>query len=357
MVETDEKKQSEEFVIPYYCIEFPRGRVEGEQNSHLETFLKRASKDQVGAFSVAIWTEEKAPERYADLLKSARVEWLKNNLRNLDFRSMIGGDISNLQAKEARDLRDAVPTESDLVKMNSECSGIDASFALIEFAKRRVAELELDKGTNGPIIPGQTNLTNADEKVISQEPASVPEKASSSSPLSPRVGVGTSLPGPIAAEGSTKEFVQYFHYDMPGQDLTSVRGISLDKCASRCRETKGCIGYSFDRWNQFCALKSSAITFAFNPRSVSSVRAGTQAPSASTNPITIEWHKDKGFIDEPWDTKEDLSKAQCGQLCSTQDDCVAFTYVRAESKCKLFSDTREYYTEVGSDSGIKMQAQ
>ena len=356
LAETDEGRQSEEFVVPYYCIGFPRGRVEGEKNSHLETFLNRTSKDQVGTFSVRIWTEEKAPKRYGDLLESARVEWLKTSLTSLNFRSLSGG-IANLQAKEASDLREEVPAESDIVKINSECSGIDASFALIEFAKRRVAELESATGANRPIIPGQTNRTNADEKVTSQEPVPVPGKASSSSPLSAGVGAGSSLPGPIAAEGSTKEFVQYLHYDMPGQDLASARGISLDKCASRCRETKGCVGYSFDRWNQFCVLKSLANTFAFNPRSVSGVRAGIPAPTASANPITIERHKEKGFTDEPWDTKENLSKEQCEQFCSTKDDCVAFTYVRAESKCKLFNDTREYYPEVGSDSGIKMQLQ
>ena len=65
--------------------------------------------------------------------------------------------------------------------------------------------------------------------------------------------------------------------------------------------------------------------------------------------------RNKVFPGEPARSVPENRFEDCEASCEVSDACVAFSFVKAESMCKMFERAGEYMSDDGVDSGAKRQ--
>jgi hypothetical protein len=182
-----------------------------------------------------------------------------------------------------------------------------------------------------------------------RESASTP-KATSSLPES-------SVTFPETSATTTSSWnVKYHNRDLPGGDLSRSKKATLDDCVSACQDNSACMAYTFDRWNNYCFLKSQVGELTINPRSVSGVRSDPPPRENTIAPIRMERYRGKIFPGEGDRSFLAKSVEGCEQPCKQDNSCVAYTFTRATKQCRLFSSTGEYFPDRSHDSGTKIQS-
>jgi len=146
------------------------------------------------------------------------------------------------------------------------------------------------------------------------------------------------------------------NYDLVGADLlTPIRKISREDCTSECRQDPKCQGITYDKWNQWCFLKSEAGSLRLDPKYVAMVWQGVGGPRKSDLPIVMERYRAKAFPYTGQTSRSAESIEDCEARCLALTECMALTYFRTSKQCRLMSGAGEYKSEAEATSAVKRQ--
>lgn len=152
-------------------------------------------------------------------------------------------------------------------------------------------------------------------------------------------------------------FVNYENRDLPGDDLSKMKNVTLGDCAAACTINSRCQAYSFDKWNRFCFLKSKVTSLKLDPRSVTGVRADLPAAPLADDPVAMSRYRGKIFPGSGYKALSQTQFEACESVCKNDKTCVAFTFYKEDRSCRLFNRTGEYFANQRTDSGVKTQLQ
>lgn len=192
------------------------------------------------------------------------------------------------------------------------------------------------------------------------ERAPPPVRANEASPPAPHPLQQIVLlpPRDIAPQAALPKLATYRAYDnrdIAGDQVAKLRNYDLQTCVAACRRKENCRGYSFDKWNKVCSLKSSVGEFRLNPRSSSGVRDDVRVPRAPSGEVTMERYPSKAFPGAGYKSVKAEGPDACEDSCRDEDACIAFTFRLDEGSCHLFKTTGEYFPNQLADSGGKRQ--
>jgi hypothetical protein len=92
-----------------------------------------------------------------------------------------------------------------------------------------------------------------------------------------------------------------------------------------------------------------------DPSTISGLKGETYPPPISDSMMSMLRFRNKAFAGEPARSTRERRFEDCEARCETSDSCVAFSFVRAGSICKMFERAGEYTSDAGVDSGGKRQ--
>ncbi len=159
------------------------------------------------------------------------------------------------------------------------------------------------------------------------------------------------------------QFSTKFNRDLFGSDVAMIAGkpgipgSTLESCAHVCYGLPSCKGFTFNRWKNFCYLKGEIgdVTF-LHPAGIIGVKKQLTIPNVSTTAeTTSEYLFNAVFADQPLKEIAAPDYQTCRKTCLEDIHCVAFSYLRAANKCKMFNRVEGYYRDDAYDSGYKWQ--
>jgi hypothetical protein len=146
-------------------------------------------------------------------------------------------------------------------------------------------------------------------------------------------------------------------FDLIGGDLSSIKGLKSAKaCAQRCSKASGCAGFTYDKWNKWCFLKTSAAELRLEPKTVSGIRTSVSMPGRSGANMIVKHYRGKTFPYKGYKTAERKSFDSCKSWCLEEGKCVAYSFEKSSRSCRLLDTAGEYFSDAGVDSGVKRQA-
>jgi hypothetical protein len=157
----------------------------------------------------------------------------------------------------------------------------------------------------------------------------------------------------------SSSYQRYDNRDLYGGDLGApIKNMeSEEKCNSACLREELCQGYSFDKWNNYCYLKSKITLLRMDPRSTSGVRAGLPPPPAAAIPTKMERYRGRAFSGGGFRSIKAARFESCETECQRADKCIAYTFQNTGQSCTLYDTTAAaYMPSKGSESGGKIQA-
>jgi hypothetical protein len=161
-----------------------------------------------------------------------------------------------------------------------------------------------------------------------------------------------------SSETEPGSYQRYDNHDLYGGDLgVPIKNMDAEeKCSSACSREDRCRGYSFDKWNNYCYLKSKITSLRMDPRSISGLRAGLPSPSASAIVTKMERYRGRAFSGSGYRSVKAAKFEGCETECQRDDKCVAYTFQNAGQSCTLYdTTTAAYMPSKGSESGGKVQ--
>jgi PAN domain-containing protein len=162
--------------------------------------------------------------------------------------------------------------------------------------------------------------------------------------------------GTSAAASPTRlTYTSLDNRDLSGRDLMILKDSDLQRCASACNSESSCQGYSFDRWNRYCFLKSEIDVLLVDPRSTSGIREHVQTPPMASVPTKMERFRGRMFPGAAYKAPPFLSFELCEAACKQEEACIAFTFRKDVRVCQMFNKTGQYFGNSLADSGIKRQ--
>lgn len=171
-----------------------------------------------------------------------------------------------------------------------------------------------------------------------------------------RQGAPTVQSPPVTPETSpARAFKTIENFDLVGVDLRVMKDVQPQACAQACANNTQCMGYSADKWNRYCVLKSKIVNRRLDPRASSGFVDSGNEPLPVATPAQMLRLRGKAF---PWagqHASEISTFEECENRCSSSDSCVAFTFFKARQLCRLMETTGEYFSDAKADSGIKQQ--
>lgn len=158
-----------------------------------------------------------------------------------------------------------------------------------------------------------------------------------------------------ATDAASGSYVSRDNRDLIGVDLRTLKNIELDDCVSACQREADCQGYSFDKWNRYCFLKTNLSALILDPKSLSGVRQNLQMPPTSDVEATMVHYRGKKFPGSGYKSIANSIYENCEMTCQNELACVAFSFDKQSLVCKLFNSTGVYVLNALSDSGAKIQ--
>lgn len=150
-------------------------------------------------------------------------------------------------------------------------------------------------------------------------------------------------------------FRQMPNTDLVGSLIGKVDAASAAQCESACGQDRTCQAYSFNLWNAMCFLKSDATLRFLDPSTVSGLKSEAYPPPISDAMMSMLRFRNKAFPGEPLRASPENRFEDCEASCETSESCVAFSFVKAESMCRIFEQAGGYTSDDGVDSGAKRQ--
>ena len=150
-------------------------------------------------------------------------------------------------------------------------------------------------------------------------------------------------------------FRQMPNTDLQGSLIGKVDVDSPAQCEAACGKDRACNAYSFNKWNAVCFLKSDATLRFLDPSTMSGLKGETYPPPISNGMVAMLRFRNKVFSGEPVSAGPEHRFEDCEASCEKSDSCIAFSFVKAESMCRIFEQAGEYTSDDGVDSGAKRQ--
>lgn len=160
-------------------------------------------------------------------------------------------------------------------------------------------------------------------------------------------------PTPVAVSISDGE--TYDNFDLPLGDARTLKNVGLSQCQAVCKADGGCQGFSYDKWNKWCFLKSQITELTLDPSATSFVRASLKKTQQSKLAIRIETLVSKTFSGRPLRNEILGSAEECQKACEQDRTCLGFSYAAAGKNCRLFSLLDTVTRGGGVTSGYKTQ--
>jgi hypothetical protein len=199
-----------------------------------------------------------------------------------------------------------------------------------------------------PLLPRPPRITAPNESTIVPTPSPVVTPAVQPTVIPPP-------PAPVIPPPPPKpRFVIRQNWDLVGIDLKSLNGIGADECREACSMESTCMGYTADRWNRLCFLKSSAINIRLEPKATSGWKEGLN-PSSSAAARVIELYRKRRFTGSQVDTRIAETVILCQSACLNTEQCVGFSFFSNSHQCVRFSQVDNYSADDNVQSGIKRQ--
>jgi PAN domain len=159
------------------------------------------------------------------------------------------------------------------------------------------------------------------------------------------------------------QFSTKYNRDLFGSDVAliagkpGIPGSTLESCAHVCYGLPSCKGFTFNRWKNFCYLKGELADQTFlHPAGIVGVKKPLVIPDVSTTAETgTDYLFNAVFADQPLREKTVPDYRSCSKECLGDIHCVAFSYLRAATKCKMFNRVEGHYRDDAYDSGYKWQ--
>ena len=167
-------------------------------------------------------------------------------------------------------------------------------------------------------------------------------------------GVQSDAPKPKDLPADTEFSATLKATDLSGTDIGLTRNTTQMACKQQCSGMATCDGYTFDRWNRLCILKSDVRYSRLEPKAVSEIKGTTRIPRSSQQ-IAIQIRKGRAFPGDAYSSNVVASIESCRMLCMNDKDCLAFNYDHAGRNCSLFDDPGEYGAKPKMSVGIKFQ--
>lgn len=162
----------------------------------------------------------------------------------------------------------------------------------------------------------------------------------------------------VHTDGPNADYLIRNNRDLNGDDLRPfLPKVSQNLCAQECTKNLFCQGFSFDEWNHLCILKTNLRDSRLEPRSISGVKRGqfSRFPLTSSTAAQMKKFSNKYFPGEGYQTTTENSTDDCERVCHADMSCVAYTYLKTPSTCRLFKSTGQYFSSPSADAGIKTQ--
>lgn len=153
-----------------------------------------------------------------------------------------------------------------------------------------------------------------------------------------------------------RNFKYYLNNDLFGHDLDQSVATSMAQCEGFCRANLECKAFTFNEWNQKCFLKSGINELRLEPRARTGVLTSEPQPSYRDAQIVMEYYR--GYIitgSQLGGRRSASSRDQCESQCWNSDQCVAFSFVRAQRQCRLYDQASNRFPQNGVESGAKIQ--
>jgi tetratricopeptide (TPR) repeat protein len=150
-------------------------------------------------------------------------------------------------------------------------------------------------------------------------------------------------------------FRQMPNTDLLGSLIGKIDADSPTQCEMACSKERACNAYSFNKWNSVCFLKSEATLRFLDPSTLSGLKGETYPPPISDAIVAMLRFRNKAFSGEPANASPANRFEDCEANCERNQTCIAFSFVKAESMCRIFERAGEYTSDQGVDSGAKRQ--
>jgi tetratricopeptide (TPR) repeat protein len=131
-------------------------------------------------------------------------------------------------------------------------------------------------------------------------------------------------------------FRQMPNTDLAGSLIGKVDAANVNECERACGKDPACNAYSFNMWNSLCFLKSEATMRFLDASTASGLKGETYPPPISDSMMSMWRFRNKTFPGEPARSTSERRFEDCESRCETSDACVAFSFIKAESMCKMF---------------------
>jgi hypothetical protein len=150
-------------------------------------------------------------------------------------------------------------------------------------------------------------------------------------------------------------FNSFPNTDLVGSDLNQLRNVDEENCLGACRANAECIGYSFDKWNNWCFLKQNVTLLTVDAQSRSAIKSAHPLPSRSGVQPAIQRYRNRAFPGTESSATAVASYDECEGRCTRSEGCMAFTYFKKQKRCGVSPDPGTYVSNPDADSGAKRQ--
>lgn len=172
----------------------------------------------------------------------------------------------------------------------------------------------------------------------------------------PTAGFEETEPDEVPSDSVARNFKTYPNYDLFGFDLSDSPASSMEQCETLCRENGECRAYTFNEWNQKCFLKSGSGNLRLEPRARTGVLTEDQQPRYRDAQVVMEYYRGYTITgNQVGTTRSSSSRDSCESMCWDSDQCIAFSFLRAQKQCRMYDYATNRFAKSGVDSGAKIQ--
>jgi len=159
----------------------------------------------------------------------------------------------------------------------------------------------------------------------------------------------------VAPSSDARRFRVYEGRDIDGQDLKIISNVTWSNCNLSCLDNSRCIGYSYDKWNNYCFLKKSIPTsLRVEPKAMVAILSSSR-PHDDSDTLTMQRFRKRAFNTKPFQVKDSNEFTDCEDSCRNNSRCEVFSFVNSSHQCRLIRKPASWVPDTSIDSGVKRQ--
>jgi hypothetical protein len=156
------------------------------------------------------------------------------------------------------------------------------------------------------------------------------------------------------AGNTSRDFAIHANRDIDGGDYASLKNVSHEQCADRCKSDSRCRAYTYNTWEKVCFVKSSLSALRIEPRGLTGVIASEKVGD-DKRPAVIQMSRSRYFPGVPYRQVLAPAYGGCAKACLDDAACLGFNYSKASRSCALMASLDKPVSGSSTDLGIKLQ--